>query len=212
VDYRQTETVRTLPDDFMATPVKAPQAEPEFTTPHRPTQKEATAVTVRNGPGTIAGQARAAIGGTMQPLIRVPKVPRILFTVLLMLAGLVFAAASPAAAAPRTAAVQAHAVNPRAETMSQQVAQPKRVHPNACGFSQVWTPGNIYPPGSPAEPLWPCDGLYVNCYTTGSSYNGDVWWEWVSWTSRYGYTWQGWVPDYIIETFNNPPSVYWGHC
>jgi len=86
-----------------------------------------------------------------------------------------------------------------------------------CSFSQIWVSSTIIrPPGQNAQPLYRCDGLYVNCWATNPNglpgVGGDNWYEWVSWTSRYGYVYQGWVDDYSIETSNNPPWVYWNPC
>lgn len=74
----------------------------------------------------------------------------------------------------------------------------------SCGFSQVWEDTAINGWG-----LYPCDGVYINCWAWGS---GGILYDWVSWTSRYGYDHApGYVPDDAIETYNETLS-YWNQC
>ena len=111
--------------------------------------------------------------------------------------GMGLLSASTAAAAPGS-----DRSSSEISTVSHQMSQQNSVHPLACGFSQVWTYTTINWAG-----LWPCDGVYINCWEFQSGTLED----WVSWTSRYGYGQQGWVNDYAINT-NNSTTSTWPHC
>jgi hypothetical protein len=67
-------------------------------------------------------------------------------------------------------------------------------------------------------------GLYVDCWTTGPLVDGnhvgnpqgrkinDIFWEKVGWTSEYLSKYEGYVPDYYINSGDTPPSRHWSHC
>jgi hypothetical protein len=97
-----------------------------------------------------------------------------------------------------------------------------------CSYSQTCyrTPMYRSPRGDPGELvtiLTPGTGLYVDCWTTGPIVGADspnqsdrkindAFWEKVSWTSSHQQQYSGYVPDYDINTNNDPPSRYWSHC
>lgn len=90
----------------------------------------------------------------------------------------------------------------RSSVVSPQGTQPGEVS-TLCLDSQVWRYTTINGYG-----LWPCDGVYINCWTYDA--NGFLW-VWVSWTSRYYWNQQGWVDDYSIDT-GNATTIRWPHC
>ncbi len=82
---------------------------------------------------------------------------------------------------------------------------------NGCRFSQIGNYGSpLYTTnGNGTVYLEPCDGVYVNCWSTNAY---GTWFEYVSWTQPYGYRFQGWIRDSDLQTFGNPPWDYWRHC
>jgi hypothetical protein len=126
-------------------------------------------------------------------------------------ASAVLGTTTAASASPVSVVTGATATEKAAEKAGTSAA----VHPNACAFSQIVYSTNMYWSGAQ---LYPCDGLYVNCWIyyweagLPGPIAGNPYWEWVSWTSRYGWGQQGWVSDWAIQTFNNPPYNYWNHC
>jgi len=97
-----------------------------------------------------------------------------------------------------------------------------------CSYSQTCyrTPMYRYPRSDTrglVTILDPGTGLYVDCWTTGAAVDADphnpsdrkindTFWERVSWTSSHQWQYSGYVPDYDINTNNDPPSRYWSHC
>jgi uncharacterized protein YraI len=60
------------------------------------------------------------------------------------------------------------------------------------------------------------DGLYINCWQTGQWISGP-WgtsniWDFVSWTSQYGYTYYGYVSDTYVYTGTNGPPPWVARC
>ena len=87
--------------------------------------------------------------------------------------------------------------------ISHQAAQPRAEIRYACEWSQIWANGGTID----GHPLHPCDGVYINCWTIINH----TLYDWVSWTSRYGWTYQGYVNDYYIDT-GNATTYYWQPC
>lgn len=60
------------------------------------------------------------------------------------------------------------------------------------------------------------DGLYINCYQYGDGISGP-WgysniWDYVSWTTQYGYRYYGYVSDTYVYTGTNGPPSWVGRC
>jgi hypothetical protein len=59
-------------------------------------------------------------------------------------------------------------------------------------------------------------GLFINCYQYGQNINGpwgtsDIW-DYVSWTSEFGYVYNGYVSDTYVYTGSNGPPSWVGRC
>lgn len=57
------------------------------------------------------------------------------------------------------------------------------------------------------------DGLYINCYQQGAGSSGPWGWstiyDYISWSTQYGWRYQGYIPDNYVYTGTNgpPPGV-----